>query len=374
MDQLRYQTPPPVPLQPELSLPHKKSRAQRARNLTRSDRIRCRTLRFNGAHMSYSGIARELHFTRHQVQTACNLATTPTKPTGRPLTLSTLQIDQLIDFLSLSRPNRRMNYLQLALGPFAHWHVSELIISHALATRGYGRYVALGKPGLSEKSRRERLQFALDHLDWTIEQWSSILWSDETWVNGRHRKIWITRKKGEQYEDSCLFTRVQRRPGWMFWGCFSGHKKGPCMFWEKSWKSINSERYIKHILPEVEKYITLHPYLIYMQDNAPAHGAKLTKNWLRNHQIQFIKWPSNSPDLNPIEILWNWMKQWIQENHSTELDSFEAQGKRVPYPRLKEMVQQAWDQITEDDLKSLLYSMKDRCQAVINANGLHTKY
>ena len=87
-----------------------------------------------------------------------------------------------------------------------------------------------------------------------------------------------------------------------------------------------------------------------------------------------IKWPSNSPDLNPIEILWNRMKQWIQETYGIEIDMVQRPGHRMKYDRLKEIVQEAWDPITEDDLKSLLYSMKDRCQAVINAHGLHTKY
>jgi hypothetical protein len=102
-----------------------------------------------------------------------------------------------------------MTHLELAissLSPFSSWHVSEGMITHAFATRGYGRHIALGKPGLSEKSQRLRRQFAEEHLDWTIEQWSSILWSDETWVNGFHRKVWVTRKKGEEFEDTCLFT------------------------------------------------------------------------------------------------------------------------------------------------------------------------
>ena len=267
-----------------------------------------------------------------------------------------------------------MLHLELATGSFASWNISEGIITHALALRGYGRHIALGKPGLSEASKRKRLAFAVEHLDWTIEQWFSILWSDETWVNGFHRRIWVTRKAGEEYEDSCLFTKVQRRTGWMFWGCFSGRKKGPSLFWEKKWETINSERYCEYTLPLVERHITLHPYLTFMQDNAPAHGSKYTKTWLQNHGIRFLKWPPNSPDLNPIEIVWNWMKQWIQEVYSIEIDSVESQGKKLKPDRLRQIVQEAWEQITEDALDGLLHTMHKRCQDVIDAHGNHTMW
>jgi ketohexokinase/beta-glucosidase len=269
-----------------------------------------------------------------------------------------------------------MTHLEIATAvhPFCDWNVSDGIITHALALRGYGRHIALGKPGLSEAVKRERLRFAQNHIDWTIEQWFSILWSDETWVNGFHRKIWVTRRAGEEYEDTCLFSKQQRRRGWIFWGCFSGKKKGPCLFWEKSWKSINSKQYCAHILPLVESYITLHPHLSFMQDNAPAHSSKYTKSWLKDHLLEVIKWPSNSPDLNPIEIVWNWMKQWIQETYGMELDKVESQGRKMNLDQLKQMIQEAWDQITDNDLNHLVHTMKQRCQDVINANGGNTKW
>jgi hypothetical protein len=62
-----------------------------------------------------------------------------------------------------------MTHLELAVGPFISWSISEAIITHALALRGYGRHIALGKPGLLEATKQKRLTFAEEHLDWIIE-------------------------------------------------------------------------------------------------------------------------------------------------------------------------------------------------------------
>ncbi len=42
---------------------------------------------------------------------------------------------------------------------------------------------------------------------------------------------------------------------------------------------------------------------IFQQDLAPAHSAKATSTWFKDHGIPVFNWPANSPDLNPIENL-----------------------------------------------------------------------
>jgi hypothetical protein len=60
------------------------------------------------------------------------------------------------------------------------------------------------------------------------------------------------------------------------------------------------------------------------------------------------------------------MKDWIQEKY--------PDNHQLSYDALREVVQAAWDAVPEDFLRDLVESMQARCQAVINAEGGHTKY
>ena len=128
----------------------------------------------------------------------------------------------------------------------------------ALRRSGYRRYAALRKPPIIENNRIKRLQFSRAHINWTKEEWYSILWSDETWVTaGRHRKTYVTRRQDEALDPTYVVERVQRKGGWMFWGCFSGkYGKGPILFWEKEWSTITSESYCARTVPLIHGWMT----------------------------------------------------------------------------------------------------------------------
>ena len=102
-----------------------------------------------------------------------------------------------------------------------------------------------------------------------------------------------------------------------------------------------------------------------MQDNASGHSAKATLQALEAMGIKPIFWPAKSPDLNPIETLWNLMKDYIQEKYPEVHRS---------YPRLKAAVTEAWESITYGQIEELIMSMPARSKPVIEAEGWHTKY
>jgi hypothetical protein len=277
--------------------------------------LQIQTLR--GVGFTYEAIASDLKITLRQVQYACTAEhPTPSRRSGRPAALSDTKLDELIDYIKQSKETRRMSYLRLATEIFPHWELSKYAIRSGLRRRGFRRYIALAKPPLSPANQRKRLAFAEEHVEWAKDQWCSILWSDETWVNGTtHRKVWITRCPGEELKPDCVIVKRRRAKGWVFWGSFHGTVKGPCLFWEKDWGTIGAETYCQHIVTLVDGWIRMNPGLMFMQDNALGHAAASTVEDLRERGIIRVVWPPFSPDLNPIETVWCWMKDWIQHRY-----------------------------------------------------------
>jgi hypothetical protein len=74
-----------------------------------------------------------------------------------------------------------------------------------------------------------RLEWALVHKDWTLEDWKKVIWTDETSVLLSHRRggyrIW--RRRDKTVLKSCVRSRWKGYSEFMFWGAFSYDKKGP---------------------------------------------------------------------------------------------------------------------------------------------------
>ncbi|KAI0993624.1 hypothetical protein K3495_g14560 [Podosphaera aphanis] len=130
----------------------------RAKKLTKEQRIEVRTLAREG--YSYQKIARRLQVTYHQAHYAANAVhLSPKKISGRPLVLSSEQVDEIEAFVTSSPEHRQLTYLELAYAHFSHFGVSEKVIQRAMSRRGYDRRIAASKQPLSVENKRRRLEF-----------------------------------------------------------------------------------------------------------------------------------------------------------------------------------------------------------------------
>ena len=62
------------------------------------------------------------------------------------------------------------------------------------------------------------------------------------------------------------------------------------------------------LIPQIREWFPNGKKIVFMQDGAPCHIAKSIKAFLDNKSIELLDWPGNSPDMNPIENLWELVK------------------------------------------------------------------
>ncbi len=115
----------------------------------------------------------------------------------------------------------------------------------------------------------------------------------------------------------------------MLWGCFSAAGTGRLVAIEGKMNAAKYRDILDENLLQSAQDLRLGRRFTFQQDNDPKHTAKITKEWLHNNSVTVLEWPSQSPDLNPIEHLWRDLKMAVHQRLPSNLPELERICKRI---------------------------------------------
>lgn len=287
----------------------------------------------------------------------------PIKNSGRPRK-TTNKLDRRIVRICKERPFLSSNQILAEIKQTVEYSVSSRTIRRRLVEAHLLSRRPAKKPLLSKKNIRSRLQFAVSHANWTFDQWKNVLFSDESKFNlfRSDGVCHVRRPKGERLNPRYVSPTVKHGGGSvMVWSCFSGHGVGPLHRIRGIMDQFMYRDILENIMePHSEEFLPL--TFTFQHDNDPKHSSKLVKKWLNDNKIKVMVWPAQSPDLNPIENLWNIVDQKIRSKNYRNLDE------------LFEALNEAWLNIPKETITNLIRSMPERCRQVRKARGYYTKY
>ena len=128
-------------------------------------------------------------------------------------------------------------------------------------------------------------------------------------------------------------------------------------------KNLDTNLYIENFefsLPEMNKIMK--NSVILQFDNDPKHRSLKALEFYKENNIKIIDWPSNSPDLNPIEKFWAKIKNKLCRQ---EFDNINKRRKRV---------EKECDSLTKKNLQIYPNNMDNRIESCLQLNGKITKY
>jgi len=237
-------------------------------------------------------------------------------------------------------------------------------VCNALREMGVGSIVKPKKPYLSPKNAKERLVWAKVHVDWTLEDWKRVIWSDETKINrfGSDGRRYTWKRDHEPLQSKHVQQTVKHGGGNIkLWSCITYDGVG---YIAKIDDTLDKDLYLSILKEDLRA--TVNEYgidlekMIFQHDNDPKHTANIVKEWLADQPFEVMKWPAQSPDLNPIENMWAFLKLRLYRDYDRPPKGMNEHWERV---------HETWYKITKEECQKVIETMHERCKQVIKAKG-----
>ena len=283
---------------------------------------------------------------------------------GRPRSTSARADRRLI---RLCKSNRFSTSTELLHG----WNesVCKQTVRNRLKQHHFKSCRPVVRPLLSPCHKSARLAWAMARCHFREQQWSRIVFTDESRfllrpVDGRVR-VW--RMPCERFQNQCSVQKTMHGGGSVHvWGAICRTGRSELVILRSNVDGSTYKRILEdHLLPWAVRTLGAASDCWMLQDdNAPPHRARCVADFKATSGIRSIPWPSRSPDLNPIEHVWDMLGRKMRS------DPMQPASLSALADRLKK----AWSEINQEHVAHLIDSMSNRVRAVIDAQGGQTKY
>ncbi|GFX59772.1 transposable element Tcb2 transposase [Trichonephila clavipes] len=256
----------------------------------------------------------------------------------------------------------------------SRWQISFLLPQESrspkktVATRLRGGGLHARRPvvcvPLTRQHRIARLQWCREHHNWTEQDWACVLFSDESRfsLSSDCRRQLIWHESGTAYSPENIQEK-DRYPTYsiMVWAGIMIN--GRTRLHVVANGTMTGQRYIDEVLlPHVRLFRgAVGDKFVFMDDNATCHRTLAVQDCLDSEGIQRLVWPARSPDLNPIENVWDALGRQVA-------------GRNYPPTNKNTLIRaltEEWDKLPQQLLDDVVQSMVRRVECCITLHGGH---
>lgn len=226
----------------------------------------------------------------------------------------------------------------------------------------------LKRPELTRRHRQARMEWARHHRHWNIRSWRRIHWSDESRFllkpfDGRIR-VWRQRNTALD-RNHIVGTTAFGGGGVTVWGCFSHDCKLPLQILNGTLNGLKYRDDILdgHVRPHFDNH-ALADRPMFQDDNARPHRARVVRDFIETEAIDTLPWPAMSPDMNPIEHVWDFIGRKVNQRNPR------CQNVR----ELEVALVEEWQRFPQYRLRRLVAGMRRRVEHLHRKRGGYTRY